>query len=155
MRPSRVARVRHPPPLVDERPGQSPPIPERTEERGALLEERPRLRVVPLEQRQRTRALQNLRQRRGTWPPQVDPGDFGEVLVTDWGLAKTLPPRTGSDAEPESTDLSQRPTLDKAGLDAADALWPKTKLGNAFGTPGFMSPEQILGMPLDAIVGPE
>jgi len=61
-------------------------------------------------------------------PGNVMLGDFGEVHVLDWGLAKIR------DAEPSP----------------ASGMRPRTELGQVLGTPGYMAPEQTVGLPVDA-----
>jgi serine/threonine protein kinase len=65
-------------------------------------------------------------------PANVMVGSFGEVLVIDWGLARALP---------SGPDPSHR-----AGSGAAR---PGTAAGSVLGTPGWMSPEQLAGAPVD------
>ena len=61
-------------------------------------------------------------------PGNVMLGDFGEVYVLDWGLAKVR----ADEVAPESERR------------------PRTELGQVLGTPGYMAPEQTAGLPVDA-----
>ncbi len=60
-------------------------------------------------------------------PANVMLGDFGEVYVLDWGIAKVI-----GDAE----DITAGPSGDAS---------EHTAVGATIGTPGYMSPEQITG----------
>ncbi|MFO0759360.1 MAG: protein kinase [Byssovorax sp.] len=62
-------------------------------------------------------------------PGNVMLGDFGEVYLLDWGLAKI----TGQDVIGQEDDLR----LSKAAN--------VTQVGEVMGTPGYMSPEQLRG----------
>lgn len=67
-------------------------------------------------------------------PANVMLGDFGEVYVLDWGLAKV--------ADLDEPDPSM--AVDLSGSDQGF-----TVPGSVLGTPGYMSPEQIKGMVAD------
>ncbi len=62
-------------------------------------------------------------------PANIMMGDFAEVYVIDWGIARVL--ADDPDSPLEQVDIS---TLDDS-----------TKSGALLGTPGYMSPEQIRG----------
>ncbi len=65
-------------------------------------------------------------------PSNIIVGEFGETLLIDWGLAKSLV----SDTE-ELASGAPAPASDR------------TALGEIIGTPAYMSPEQAMGMPVD------
>src|SRR4051812_47069330 len=69
-------------------------------------------------------------------PSNVMLGDHGEVWVLDWGLALVL------DADEPSHDGPISSVRDEVGPGL-------TGSGNAVGTPGYMSPEQASGLPVD------
>src|SRR5262245_23045574 len=68
-------------------------------------------------------------------------GEFGEVLVMDWGIAKALT------ARPRPAPVPPTPALPSpsVGGEAAAPRGPETLPGEGRGTPAFMAPEQARG----------
>lgn len=67
-------------------------------------------------------------------PENLMVGEFGEVLVMDWGIARRLDEGLPS---PEAS----------LELDEGDSVDRVTRAGDVLGTPAYMPPEQAAGMP--------
>ncbi|MFW5811121.1 MAG: protein kinase domain-containing protein, partial [Thermodesulfobacteriota bacterium] len=69
-------------------------------------------------------------------PSNVMVGDYGEVYVMDWGIAKRVKEM------PETLFGIQKVAARKSELYVGG-----TELGSVVGTPGYISPEQVKGLP--------
>ncbi len=90
-------------------------------------------------------------------PENIMIGDFGEVLLMDWGLAKLInvqPENSASfrsfESSTTATDLTALDTrIDSILADDTVSESMRTLDGQIMGTPGFMPPEQALGKTAD------
>ncbi len=82
-------------------------------------------------------------------PANIMAGNFGEVQIVDWGLAKVIGRSESATADVPPDDLQSAATVVPAeteiSIPDSDRLGPQSVAGSIMGTPAYMPPEQARG----------
>jgi serine/threonine-protein kinase len=117
-------------------------------ERTELAAERPRFLDIALKVAQ-TVAYAHAKGviHRDLKPANIMVGNFGEVQVMDWGLAKVLAEGGLADEERANRDHQEREdvTTIRTARSSGSGVGTNTEAGSLLGTPAYMPPEQANG----------
>jgi len=82
-------------------------------------------------------------------PANIMAGNFGEVQIVDWGLAKVIGRAESTEADVSPAGLESVatvvPTETEIRIPNSDRLGPQSVAGSIMGTPAYMPPEQARG----------